>query len=176
LSNARVERTPCLVRVRHATHAKERLHDVDAREPWGVQRSPRKGRDERAGRVGKYLRGGAVSREGVVVAVFERGFAWLTGARGTRAEEVEGGEDYAWRSEGQGEHGYACEECGSSAGGREGALAEAIDGEGGGEEEGDERKVVVEHGLKGWEDEMSSAGGFLGTVDWLFVSFISACF
>jgi hypothetical protein len=133
-----------------------------------MQRPPRESRDECAGRVGEHLRGSAVPSLGVVVAVLERGFAWLAGARGARAEEVERDEDYAWCAEGQGKHGYARKECGGSAGGREGTLAEAIDGESCGEEEGNEGEVVVEHGQKGMKGRMR-------WVNWLFVRFIGAC-
>src|SRR6266851_4503735 len=101
LRDARVERTPRLVRIRHATHAKERLCDAEARKPGGVQRAPGEGRDEGAGGIGEHLRGGAVARDGVVVAVLERGLRWLAGARGARAEEVERDEDYAWGAEGE---------------------------------------------------------------------------
>ena len=61
-----------------------------------MQCTPREGRDQCAGRVGKHLCGRAVARQGVIVAILESGLAWLAGARGARAEEVEGDEDYAW--------------------------------------------------------------------------------
>jgi len=61
-----------------------------------VQRPPREGCDQCAGRVGKHLRGGAVARHGVIMAVLESGLAWQAGARCARAKEVEGDEDYAW--------------------------------------------------------------------------------
>ena len=132
----------------------ERLCDSNSRKARAVQRSPGEGRDERAGRVGENLRGGAVARVGMVVAVLERGLAWLACARGTGAEEVEGDKDYARCAEGQGEHGYASQEGGGGTRGREGALAEAIDGEGGCEEEGDEGKVVVEHDRVVWDNPL----------------------
>ena len=92
-----------------------------------MQCPPGKSCDERAGRVGEHLRSRAVAGEGMIVPVLEHGLAWLAGARGARAEEVECDEDYARSAEGQGEHGYACEEGRGGTGGGERALAEAID-------------------------------------------------
>lgn len=60
-----------------------------------MQCPPGKSRDKRTGRVREHLRGSAVAGEGVIVPVFERGLAWLSGARSTRAKEVECDEDYA---------------------------------------------------------------------------------
>jgi hypothetical protein len=79
----------------------------------------------------------------MVVAVLEDGLSWLTGARCAGTEEVECDENDSGGAEGEREHRYAREESRSSAGRREGTLAEAINGEGCGEEEGNEGKVVV---------------------------------
>ena len=80
-----------------------------------MQCPPGKSCDKRAGRIREYLRGSAVAGEGMIVPVLKRGLAWLSGARSTRAKEVECDKDYARGTEGQGEHGYAGEERGGSA-------------------------------------------------------------
>jgi len=63
----------------------------------------------------------------MIMPVLELCLAWLTRACSPGTEEVESDEDYARGTEGQGEHGYACEEGSGTTGGREGAFAEAID-------------------------------------------------
>ena len=121
---------------------------------------PGKSCNKCAGRVGEHLGSSAIAGKGMIVPVLERRLTWLASARGTRAKEVERDEDYAGGTEGQGEHGYAGEEGRGGTGGRERAFAKAIDGEGGGEEEGDEGEVVVEHGVRRRRRMRDAGGGF----------------
>ena len=98
MRDARVERTPCFIRVRNATNSEERLCDSESRVPWSMQCPPGKRRDKRAGRVGKHLRGGTVTCHSMIVSILEFSLAWLAGSCGTGAEEVESYEDYAGRA------------------------------------------------------------------------------
>lgn len=95
MRDARVEWTPRFIRVPNTTNAKEGLCDFDSRVPWGMQCSPGKSRDKRAGRVGEHLRGGAVARHDMIVSILKLGLARLARACSTGAEEVESDEDYA---------------------------------------------------------------------------------
>jgi hypothetical protein len=126
-----------------------------------MQCSPGKSCDKCAGRVREHLCSSAVASEGMIVPVLERRLTWLACARGTRAKEVECDEDYAGGTERQGEHGYAGEEGRGGTGGGERSFAKAINGECGGEEEGDEGEVIVEHGVRR-RRRMRDAGGDSG--------------